>query len=128
MIRALSIALLAASAVAAPAVLAGDVYQWKDANGVTHYSESPPAQGKYQQRTISQRAGSATAQAPQASAAEASPECTTARRNIELLQSGSRLQIDSNGDGQPDGDLDDADRQKQLEVAQTVARVNCGER
>ena len=29
---------------AAPTVFAGEVYQWKDANGVTHYSQTPPAQ------------------------------------------------------------------------------------
>jgi len=126
MIRALSTVLLAASALAAPAVFAGEVYQWKDANGVTHYSESPPSQGKYQQRTISHRENSASPAQPTSNAV--SPQCATAQRNIELLQSGSRLQVDSNGDGQPDGDLDDADRQKQLEIAQTVARVNCAER
>ena len=37
-------------AVAAPAV-AGELYQWKDANGVTHYSDSPPP-GKATRRTI----------------------------------------------------------------------------
>ena len=103
------------------------VYQWKDANGVTHYSQTPPAQGKFQQRTITQHVSAAAPAQPTAERA-VSPQCATAQRNIELLQGGSRLQVDSNGDGQPDGDLDDADRQKQLEIAQTVARVNCGER
>lgn len=127
MIRALSTALLAASVLAAATASAGEVYQWKDANGVTHYSQTPPAQGKFQQRTITQHV-SAAAPAQPTTERPASPQCATAQRNIELLQGGSRLQVDSNGDGQPDGDLDDADRQKQLEIAQTVARVNCGER
>lgn len=127
MIRALSTALLAASALAAATASAGEVYQWKDANGVTHYSQTPPAQGKFQQRTITQHVSAAAPAQPTAERA-VSPQCATAQRNIELLQGGSRLQVDSNGDGQPDGDLDDADRQKQLEIAQTVARVNCGER
>ena len=126
MIRALRFALLAASVLAAPAAFAGDVYQWKDANGVTHYSQTPPTQGKYQMRTISQREGTAPAQAAPASQQQ-SPQCATALRNIELLQSGSRLQMDSNGDGQADHDLSDDDRQKQLDIAQTVARVNCGQ-
>ena len=127
MIRALSTALLAASVLATAAASAGEVYQWKDANGVTHYSQTPPAQGKFQQRTITQHVSAAAPAQPTAER-PASPQCATAQRNIELLQGGSRLQVDSNGDGQPDGDLDDADRQKQLEIAQTVARVNCGER
>ena len=127
MIRALSTALLAASVLAAATASAGEVYQWKDANGVTHYSQTPPAQGKFQQRTITQHVSAAAPAQPTAERA-VSPQCATAQRNIELLQGGSRLQVDSNGDGQPDGDLDDADRQKQLEIAQTVARVNCGER
>lgn len=127
MIRALSTALLAASVLAAATASAGEVYQWKDASGVTHYSQTPPAQGKFQQRTITQRVSAAAPAQPTAERT-VSPQCATAQRNIELLQGGSRLQVDSNGDGQPDGDLDDADRQKQLEIAQTVARVNCGER
>lgn len=125
MIRALSTAFLAVSVLAAPAAFAGEVYQWKDAGGVTHYSQTPPSQGKFQQRTITQRENTAPTQSPER---PVSPQCATAQRNIELLQGGSRLQVDSNGDGQPDGDLDDADRQKQLEIAQTVARVNCAER
>ncbi|WP_343123704.1 DUF4124 domain-containing protein, partial [Xanthomonas translucens] len=36
--------LLTASGVAGATTL----YQWKDAQGVTHYSQSPPADGKYQ--------------------------------------------------------------------------------
>ncbi len=129
MIRALGSILLAASALAAPAAFAGDVYQWKDANGVTHYSQTPPAQGKYQMRTISHREGTGATQATPAATQE-SPQCVTARRNIELLQGGSRLQMDSNGDGQADHDLSDDERQKQLDIAQTVARANCspGER
>ena len=127
MIRALRIALLAASVLAAPAAFAGDVYQWKDTNGVTHYSQTPPTQGKYQMRTISHREGTGPAQAAAPASQQQSPQCETALRNIELLQSGRQLQLDSNGDGQPDQALDDDGRQKQLDIAQTVARVNCGQ-
>ncbi len=108
----------------APAAFAGEVYQWKDANGVTHYSQTPPNQGKYETRSIYHRqpvGDDPTAQAPQAE----SPQCITARRNIDLLQSGAKLQVDSDGDGKADRDLSDSDREKQLQVAQTVARVNC---
>ncbi len=124
--RPLRIALIASALAlgAAPAVFAGEVYQWKDANGVTHYSQTPPPQGKFQARSIYQRQPAAPGQTVAAAPTE-SPQCTTARKNIELLMSGAKLQMDSDGDGKPDRDLTDSDRDKQLQIAQTVSRVNC---
>lgn len=127
MTRALRTALLATAVLAlgtAPAAFADELYQWKDANGVTHYSQTPPAQGKYQARSIYHREQAIDAGTPTAAPVESS-QCTTARKNIELLQSGSRLQMDSDGDGKADRDLSDNEREKQLQIAQTVARVNC---
>jgi Domain of unknown function (DUF4124) len=109
----------------APAAFAGEVYQWKDANGVTHYSQTPPAQGKFQTRSIYQRERATNDQAAATGAPAESPQCTTARKNIDLLMSGAKLQMDSDGDGKPDRDLSDSDREKQLQIAQTVSRVNC---
>ncbi len=109
----------------APAAFAGEVYQWKDANGVTHYSQTPPAQGKFQARSIYQRERATDDQAAATDAPAESPQCTTARKNIDLLMSGAKLQMDSDGDGKPDRDLSDSDREKQLQIAQTVSRVNC---
>lgn len=128
MTRALRTALLATAVLAmgaAPAAFADELYQWKDANGVTHYSQTPPAQGKYQARSIYHREQAIDAGTPEAAAPVESTQCTTARKNIELLQSGSRLQMDSDGDGKADRDLSDNEREKQLQIAQTVARVNC---
>lgn len=111
---------------AAPAAFAsGEVYQWKDANGVTHYSQTPPPQGKFQSRSIYHREPAAEGQAAAAGESAESPQCTTARKNIDLLMSGAKLQMDSDGDGKPDRDLSDTDREKQLQIAQTVSRVNC---
>jgi hypothetical protein len=124
--RALHVSLIA-SALALGAVSvasAGDVYQWKDANGVTHYSQSPPQQGKFKARSIDQPEPVASTNTATGAPAE-SPQCATARKNIELLQSGTKLQMDSDGDGKPDRDLSDSDRDKQLQIAQTVSRVNC---
>jgi hypothetical protein len=106
-------ALLAASVLilgGTPAAFASDVYQWKDA--------------KYELRSIYHRQ-TVNDERPAQTASTASPQCATARRNIELLQSGTKLQLDSNGDGKPDRDLSDNEREKQLQIAQTVARVNC---
>ena len=109
---------------AAPAAFAGEVYQWKDANGVTHYSQTPPSQGKFAARSIYHREQAAEGQPAEAAPTE-SRQCITARGNIELLQSGTKLQLDSDGDGKADKDLDDSARAEQLRIAQTVARVNC---
>ena len=101
------------------------VYQWKDANGVTHYSQTPPPQGKFQSRSIYHREPAADGQPAAAGESVESPQCVTARKNIDLLMSGAKLQMDSDGDGKPDRDLSDTDREKQLQIAQTVSRVNC---
>lgn len=119
-------ALVAALALsAAPTVFAGEVYQWKDANGVTHYSQTPPTQGKFAARSIYHREQAAEGQPATEAAPTESKQCITARGNIELLQSGAKLQLDSDGDGKADKDLDDSARAEQLRIAQTVARVNC---
>lgn len=106
----------------------GEVFQWTDANGVTHYSQTPPAKGKFQHRVINQ-AGSA---APVASEAEAAtvaaagnPQCTTARANIEALQGEAQVQQDTDGDGKPDKTLDAAERTSQLELAQAAVKAYC---
>jgi hypothetical protein len=110
---------------AAPAVFAGEVYQWKDASGVNHYSQTPPQQGKFQARSIYHRERTTDTSATATDKPAESPQCTTARNNIALLQSGAKLKMDSDGDGKPDRDLDDSEREKQLQIAQTISRVNC---
>ena len=80
-------ALGAVLALAAAPVLAqqtaGEVYQWTDANGVTHYSQTPPSQGRYEHRLIT----SSGAAAPVAAAAPSAgnPQCEVARGNIAAL-------------------------------------------
>lgn len=123
--RAFSIALLASAlGLAATAASAGEIYQWKDANGVTHYSETPPPKGQYQQRSIRDR-GARPAAPAQAAAPTDNPQCTAARNNIALLQTGQPLQVDGNGDGKPDRLIDDAERKAQLEMARIVERNSC---
>ncbi len=128
---------LAFLSVAVPAA-AGDVYQWKDAKGVTHYSEAPPVNGKYEQREVGRDgAPSATATTPLASpkpgqTASAgartgeNPQCAAARNNITMLESKAPVQLDSDGDGKPDKTLDDTERGNQLELARAQLKANCG--
>ncbi|MEP6635062.1 MAG: DUF4124 domain-containing protein [Luteimonas sp.] len=118
-----SILALALAQVSASAI-AGDVYQWKDANGVSHYSESPPPQGAYKQRTIT-GAGEAQSTQPVVTAAAENPQCTGARKNMELLQGKSTVQQDTDGDGKPDKTLNDADRANQMELAQAMIKATC---
>lgn len=120
-------ALLAAAGLGATQAQqpAAEVYQWQDANGVTHFSQTPPARGAYQQRAITNTGSAApVAQATTAAAAESS-QCTTARSNIEALQGDTAVQQDTNGDGTPDKVLDPAERAAQLEFAQAAVKAFC---
>jgi Domain of unknown function (DUF4124) len=101
--------------------MAADVYKWKDAKGVTHYSESPPPKGsaEYRMYLYAKREGAKTAVSAEAN------QCTTARSNVSLLESGKPLRRDTDGDGKPDADLSDKDRAQQLELAKMVLRANC---
>lgn len=121
-----ALALVAAASVAG--VGANEVYQWKDANGVTHYSESPPPSGSYQQRKITD-SGASTSQTTTTSgqastpAAAENPQCAIARRNIEALRGDGPVQQDD-GEGNV-RELDADERANQLELAQAAVRAYC---
>src|SRR5690606_41550415 len=72
---------LAARLFIASTAYAAEVYQWKDANGVTHYSQTPPPRGSYQQRQITSVGASAAPQAARAEAPADNPQCVAARAN-----------------------------------------------
>ena len=134
--------LLLATALAAASALspahAGDVYQWKDAKGVTHFTQTPPASGAYVHRVIQDNgtgtssatindkpvATAAPAQTPAATGTNA--QCERARQNIATLQGKAPVTMDSDGDGKPDKTLSDADRANQLALAQATVKANCG--
>ncbi len=110
--------------LAAAAVSAGELYQWKDANGITHYSQTPPAKGNYTERTESGRGPARPVEAAAAQPAE-SPQCAQSRANILLLESKSPVQQDTDGDGKPDRTLDDTERANQLNLARALLKANC---
>lgn len=114
------LSLLLASGVAC----AQDLYQWKDANGVTHYSQTPPASGNYSERTESGRSPARPVETAAAKPAEP-PQCATSRANIALLESGNPVQQDTDGDGKPDKTLDDTERANQLDLARALLKANC---
>jgi len=115
---------------ASPAIAqqtAGEVYQWTDANGVTHYSQTPPDKGSYEHRLITSSGATASpATADSATAAESeNPQCATARANIAALQGEGDVQQDTDGDGEPDTVLDAGQRAAQLELAQAAVKAYC---
>lgn len=97
----------------------GQLYQWKDARGVTHYSQHPPPRGAYQTRTVRQR----DPQPQQSTAAASSPPsstCERARASLTLLQSDQPVRLE----GQQTA-LTPQQRQSQTELAQAAVRVHC---
>ena len=105
------------------ALAAGKVYQWKDAKGVTHFSDSPPPAGqKVQDRRIDNRGEPIPETAAKA---VDSPQCTTAKLNVSLLAGNSALQQDTDGDGKPDKILGEDDRANQRGLAEAAVKAYC---
>jgi len=110
--------------VLAPAMaLAGGIYQWKDAKGVTHYTDTPPPDSQYKQRNIYHPESDAQPAANKGPAENQT--CTNARQNITTLQNSRTVQMDTDGDGKPDKTLDDKDRANQLALAQAMVNASC---
>ncbi|MCS4281256.1 DUF4124 domain-containing protein [Stenotrophomonas rhizophila] len=110
--------LLLASATAS----AGTVYKWKDANGVTQYSEKPPAGHKYEAREVQARdpVPRETAAAPAENKA-----CTDARGNLTLLNGSGKVMQDTDGDGKADTALTEAQRSAQKTLAEAAIQAYC---
>ncbi|MBB3275563.1 hypothetical protein FHW78_001360 [Pseudoxanthomonas sp. OG2] len=121
---ALPLLALATLVVASLPALAGPVYQWKDAKGVTHYSDKPPTDRQYQDRRIAPRGEPV----PQADAAAGKsvehPQCTTARKNLEILGSSGPV-AQAGEDGKPGQAMDDTQRANQLALAQAAEKAYC---
>lgn len=100
---------------------AGQVYTWKDAQGVTHFSDAPPPGGQgYRSRALED----APPPEPVATAAE-DPACATARRNLEHLKGDRPVGLDANGDGQPDREMSAEERAQQVRLAEQTLAAHC---
>lgn len=106
-----------------PVLAAGEVYTWKDAKGVTHYSDAPPPGGKATSRAISQR-GTAQMPAPAAKAV-VNADCTNARGNLALLQGQGKVGVDEDKDGKPDRELNASERASRLKLAEAQIETYC---
>ncbi len=97
------------------------VYQWKDANGVTHYTDTPPPQ-THKSRDIDDRG--TPAEAPKAKVEE-SRQCLDARANLQRLQGGQAVGIDTDGDGKADRNLTADERASQVELNHAAVKAYC---
>ena len=97
------------------------VYQWKDANGVTHYTDTPPPQ-THKSRDIDDRG--TPAEAPKAKVEE-SRQCVDARANLQRLQGGQAVGIDTDGDGKADRNLTADERASQVELNHAAVKAYC---
>lgn len=122
--------------LAASPLQAQTVYTWKDAKGVTHYSDAPPPKGKYSDRRIEAAPPTPAtpvvdATVPAAEVATRKPPmaddavCAQARLNLARLQGDAPVGPDADGDGKPDSTLSAEDRVKQREIAQAAITAKC---
>ena len=118
------LAVLGVALLACGIASAGDVYQWKDAKGVTHYSDAPPPNGQYQARDVSHRDIEATT-ASASPAPVTNQNCAQAKINLDRLKTGGDMGLDANGDGQPDAPFSDAERTRQTQMAEAKIKIYC---
>lgn len=100
------------------------VYQWKDAQGRTHYSSTPPSNGRYGVRQVSNRASTPVQAAETAPAAKPeSEQCRQARANLAVLGGGGSVQMTAADGSQRT--LSDEERAAQARIAETVIANAC---
>lgn len=104
--------------------MASKVYQWKDAQGVSHYSDSPPPAQQYKDRQIDNR-GEPLPQDQAVGKPVENAQCVTARLNLSLLSGKGAVQQDLDGDGKPDKVLGDEDRVNQRNLAEAAVKAYC---
>jgi len=121
LIRACALLVLASACTTA---LAGKIYQWKDAKGVTHYADSPPPDQQVKDRRIDNR-GAPVVESTAVGKSVENPQCTTAKLNMQVLAGSGGVQQDTDGDGKPDKTLNDEDRANQRGLAEAAVKAYC---
>ena len=115
-------------ALGGTAAWAGEIYQWKDARGVTHYSDAPPPKGTFRARKLSTGAvapPTAAATGTPAAPRPATDQCAVARENLTRLRGSALVGLDANGDGVPDATMTDAQRAEQITLAEKYLVDRC---
>ena len=121
LIRTCALLVLASACTTA---LAGKVYQWKDAQGVSHYADSQPPNQQVKDRRIDNR-GAAVLEDQAVGKSVENPQCTTARLNLQILAGNASVQQDTDGDGKPDKVLGEEDRANQRNLADAAVKAYC---
>ncbi|MEF3082551.1 DUF4124 domain-containing protein [Luteimonas sp. SMYT11W] len=123
--------------IAAAPLAASEVYSWKDARGVTHYSQTPPPAGtRFEVRNVHGNAASSTAATPAPAAAPAvapaattasaggdNSQCALARTNVAALKGEGAVQ-QLGADGKP-RELAGSERADQLALSEAAVRAYC---
>ena len=133
-------------AMAIPPLAAQTVYQWKDAKGVTHYSDSPPPKGGTRREVRTSAASLATSppkvaastkeEKPEVAPPEVVPpapppvvadsaKCEMAQHNLASLQSNGAVGMDTDKDGYADAEIGAEDRTKYVGLANEAIKANC---
>ena len=99
------------------------VYQWKDAKGVTHYADAPPAQ-THKKRDINARSGTAI-EVVESKKSDKDVSCDNARANLAKLRGQEPVGIDNDGDGKVDGNMTSDQRAAQIELNEAMLKANC---
>ncbi|MCY7313216.1 MAG: DUF4124 domain-containing protein [Pseudoxanthomonas sp.] len=113
---------LVALASVCSVAMASKVYQWKDARGVSHYSDNPPPGQKFQDRRVDNR-GEPIPEV--SSSAVEHPMCTTAKRNLQVLAGANPVVQDTTADGKADKTLNDEERTTQRTLAEAAVKAYC---
>lgn len=123
-IRRFAVCLTIATLMIALPLSAGELFQWKDASGITHYSDAPPASGKYQNRRITDAGAGVVSEASIDKPVENS-QCATARANLALLEGEGPIQMQgSDADDEPTA-MNTEQREAQKQLAQAAIKAYC---
>jgi hypothetical protein len=110
---------------------AGEMYKWTDEKGQVHYTDQPPPEDKpFEKREIKAEpvANTPTAadkgSAP-AGAGKPSAGCERARMNLNTFEKSTAVQMDVDGDGNPES-LDAEQRERELQRTRDLVKALCG--
>ena len=106
------LALIAITVALCSSATAGQYYRWTDENGVTHYTDKPPANRETKTVNTSNVHGTTPTSTPATEEAEASEEtveappvreksperCAIARQNLKSISENARVRIKENGE------------------------------
>jgi hypothetical protein len=101
------------------------LYRWKDDDGVTHYTDHPPPQGRqYETREVEPDPPPPPAEAADEVLEGPSEPCLQARANLAVFERGGEVSMDLDGDGVPEK-LDAAAHARELARTRELIARHC---